>query len=245
MRRFRISVQIVRFRLGAPLDDAPGRDRGHQERDQHIVAGQRQAEKPPLHLVAAHHLHGVETLQQVAGAAEIADRAGAFGRPLPEPPFDAGVIGGEPGIAERRQREDGEARSERGARRIPRRGERDQRAKRDHQIIGIALLEAERTGADIQHQLEEPRPRQRRGRDRRDRERRRQRRVAVAARMRGVCDGVRRHDHLLCESVLTRGPAAVEAGAITVECFVSSMTRVECDPSPSALSPARKRTRPG
>src|SRR5258706_14284174 len=63
-------------------DDSPRRDRGHQQRDQHVVAGQRQAEKAPLHFVAADHLHGVEALQQIAGAAEISDRPGAFGRPL-------------------------------------------------------------------------------------------------------------------------------------------------------------------
>ena len=94
--------------LGGP-GDAPGRDRGHQQRDQHVVAGERQAEEAPLHLVAADHFHRVEPLQQIAGAAEIADRPGAIGRPLPKPPFDAGVIGAEPGIAERRQREDGKA----------------------------------------------------------------------------------------------------------------------------------------
>src|SRR5205814_10609279 len=67
--------------------DAPSRDRGHQQRDQEIVAGQRQAEEAPLHFVAANHPHGVETLQQIAGAAEISNGAGAVGRPLPKTPF--------------------------------------------------------------------------------------------------------------------------------------------------------------
>src|SRR6267142_5246898 len=58
--------------------DAPCGDRGHQERDQKIVAGQRQAEEAPLHFVAADHLHAVETLQQIAGAAEISDWPGAI-----------------------------------------------------------------------------------------------------------------------------------------------------------------------
>ena len=62
-------------------DEAPRRDRGHQQRDQHVVAGERQAEESPLHLVAADHFHRIEPLQEIAGAAEIADRAGAFGRP--------------------------------------------------------------------------------------------------------------------------------------------------------------------
>ena len=82
-----------------------------RQRDQHVVAGERQAEKAPLHFVAADHLHGVEPLQQIAGAAEISDRAGAIGRPLPKAPFDAGVIGAEPGIAERGQRENGKPRA--------------------------------------------------------------------------------------------------------------------------------------
>ena len=86
-------------------DDSPQSQRRHQQRDQHIVAGERQAEKSPLHFVAADHLDGVEALQQGAGAAEIADRPGAIGRPLEEMPFDAGMVGAEPGIAERRQRQ--------------------------------------------------------------------------------------------------------------------------------------------
>src|SRR5436190_9550865 len=83
----------------------PQRDHRHQERDQHIVAGEREAEKTPLHLVAADHLYSVEALQQIAGAAEIEDRAGAIGRPLPELPFDAGVIAAEIGVAEGRDQE--------------------------------------------------------------------------------------------------------------------------------------------
>ena len=45
--------------------------------------------------------------------------------------------------------------------------------------------------------------------------------------MRGVCNGIGRHGDLLCRSVLARRPAAVEAGAITGECFVRSMTSRE------------------
>src|SRR6202022_4070026 len=115
----------------ALFDDSPRRNRGHQQRDQHIVAGQRQAEKAPLHFVAADHFYRVEALQQVSGAAEIADRAGAVGRPLPKMPFDAGVIGAEPGIAECGGCENCEARDQHRARGIPRRGERHQRAERD------------------------------------------------------------------------------------------------------------------
>ncbi len=62
-------------------------------------------------------------------------------------------------------------------RRVPRGGERDEDAERQRQVIGVALLQAERTGPDIQHQLEEPGARQRRRRDDRDRERGKQRGV--------------------------------------------------------------------
>src|SRR6266404_6650324 len=119
------SVRTMSLPGGAP--DAPYRDRGHQQRDQHVVAGQRQAEEAPLHFVAADHLHGVEALQQVAGAAEISDRAGAIGRPLPKMPFDPGVIRAEPGIAERGEAENGEASHQHGPRGIPGGGERHQR----------------------------------------------------------------------------------------------------------------------
>src|SRR5881396_2803549 len=47
----------------------------------------------------------------------------------------------------------------------PRSRKRDEKTEREGQIIGIALFEAERTGADIQHQLEEPGARQRRRRN--------------------------------------------------------------------------------
>ena len=71
--------------------------------------------------------------------------------------------------------------------------EGDQEAERHRQIIGVALLQAERTGPDIQHQLKEPRPRQRRGGNDRDRQRRRQRRIAGRAQTRGICGGIERH----------------------------------------------------
>src|SRR5260370_26567410 len=117
--------------------NAPRRDRGNQQRDQHVVAGEQDAEKTPLHFVATDQFDGVETLQQVAGAAEIADRASAIGRPLPEMPLDAGVIGAEPGVAERGEREDGEARYDSGAPLVLCRSGREQRAERDRPIRGL------------------------------------------------------------------------------------------------------------
>src|SRR5438445_271405 len=137
--------------MSAPrgTQDAPSRDRGHQQRDQEIVAGQRQAEEAPLHFVAADYPHGVETLQQIAGAAEISNGAGAIGRPLPKTPFDAGVIGPQPGTGEAGSGENGEAGIKHRARRASRRGKRRQDAERHRQVIGVALLEAERTGTDV------------------------------------------------------------------------------------------------
>ena len=88
--------------------DTPHGHHRHRQRDQHIVSGEREAEEAPLHLIATDHFYAVETLQQRAGAAEIDDRPGAIGRPLPELPFDAGVIAAQPGIGESSEREDGE-----------------------------------------------------------------------------------------------------------------------------------------
>ena len=208
------------FRSSSFPDDAPGRDRGHRQRDQHAIAGERQAQKAPLHLVAADHLLGIEARQQVAGAAEISDRSGAIGRSLPELPFDAGMIGAEHGVAECRGSKKRKARDHHSARRIPCRGERDQRAERDRQVIGVALLEAERTGADIQHQLKEPRARQRRRRNDRDCQRRGQRGVRGGVCMRLAGGGVECHIRLPGRgSVVSRTPGAVEKAAITLGCF--------------------------
>ena len=55
--------------------------------------------------------------------------------------------------------------------------------ERQGQIIGIALFEAERTGPDIQHQLEEPGARQRRGGYGRNRQRRHRHRIGGKARV--------------------------------------------------------------
>ncbi|KIU00739.1 hypothetical protein QU38_02780, partial [Staphylococcus aureus] len=66
-----------------------------------------------------------------------------------------------------------------------------QGAERDREIIGIALLEAERTEHDLQHQLEEPGAGQRRRSDHGNRQGRGQRRIAGGGSMRRMGGGGR------------------------------------------------------
>src|SRR5215468_6243042 len=72
---------------GGPPDGggAPGRDRGERERNQHVVSGERQAEKAPCGLVAAYDREIGEGRQEVAAGRQIGQRPGAFLRP--RPPF--------------------------------------------------------------------------------------------------------------------------------------------------------------
>lgn len=127
------------------------------KRDQRVVTGQRQPKKTPLHLVAADHLHLVQTVQQVSGVAEIDNRPAAIGRALPEPPFDAGVIGAETGIGEQHEGENDETGTEQAPGNALRGADRHKRRKRNGEVVGITLLKAERTGPNIEHQFEEPR----------------------------------------------------------------------------------------
>jgi hypothetical protein len=75
------------------------------------------------------------------------------------------VIGAEHGVGERGQREDSEPCNQKRTRGVLAGGERGQRRERDCEVIGIALLEAERTGLKAEHQLEIPGARDRRRRD--------------------------------------------------------------------------------
>src|SRR5438105_3354549 len=86
--------------------------------------------------------------QAFARAAEVSNGAGAVGRPLSEPPCGAGVKGPQPGTGEGGSGENDEAGIKHRARRASRRGKRRQGAERHRQVIGVALLEAERTGTD-------------------------------------------------------------------------------------------------
>src|SRR5262245_17600800 len=94
-------VFLSRRRSGLPrAPEAPERHRGEAERDQHIVAGEREAEETPRRLVAAHQRGGLHLLEQAAGGAEARDLAGAVRRASPPLPLDAGVIDAEPGVPE-------------------------------------------------------------------------------------------------------------------------------------------------
>ena len=83
-----------------------------RERDQHVVAGEREAEKAPRRLVAAHHADRIQLVEDRALGVEIGDRPRAIGRAGPSAPFDAGVRGAERGAAQQgdddRGRADGE-----------------------------------------------------------------------------------------------------------------------------------------
>src|SRR5262249_2875506 len=78
-------------RASAPLARrAPHRNSGKHERDDRIVAGERKAEEAPGRLVAAHHIHRLELLDEARCRAEIVERARAFLRAGPPLPFHAG-----------------------------------------------------------------------------------------------------------------------------------------------------------
>src|SRR5262249_5584195 len=86
-------------RRAAPLcQRAPRRDNRERERDQRVVAGERDSEETPRRLVAAHRAHGAELIDEAA--AQAVERARTFSRPGPEFPFDTGVIDAEPGVPE-------------------------------------------------------------------------------------------------------------------------------------------------
>src|SRR5258708_29352768 len=85
-----------RTRAGPPLHlRRPGRDGGERERDDHVVAGEREPEEAPGRLVAAHHRDPLQLVEEAAGGAEIAQRARACLRARPPLPFDAAMIDAE------------------------------------------------------------------------------------------------------------------------------------------------------
>ncbi|MBA7711263.1 hypothetical protein ES703_120218 [subsurface metagenome] len=66
------------------------------------------------------------------------------------------MVAAEPGIGQRCQQQDDEARHQHLPRRAARGEEGDEGRERHRQVIGVALLEAERTGFYFEHELEKP-----------------------------------------------------------------------------------------
>ena len=78
-----------RTRARAPLHlRRPGRDGGERDRDDHVVAGEREPEEAPGRLVAAHHRDRLQLVEEAAGGAEIVERARAFLRARPKLPLN-------------------------------------------------------------------------------------------------------------------------------------------------------------
>ena len=112
-------------------------------------------------------------------------------------PLDAGMVAAKHRIAERSEGENGKPGQQQRAWRASGRANCHQRAKRDSQVIGIALLQTERTGQDSKYELEKPCSRQRRRGNNSDGQRRRQRWVAGEADLGRVSGGLHRHGALL------------------------------------------------
>src|SRR6185503_6348612 len=79
-RTVRVTL-IGSFRLRERSLAAPQRGERETERDQHVPAGEREAEEAPGRLVAADQTDAVEALQQILRRPEIIDRPAAFRRP--------------------------------------------------------------------------------------------------------------------------------------------------------------------
>ena len=134
---------------------APRRDRGERQRDQHVVAGERQAEEAPRRFVAADHAGVLDQVAQPAGRTEVGDRSRAVLRTFPPLPFDAGVIGGEAGVPEHRDGDGEEREQHHLARRADRHAEQHHGRERDRGVVGVTLLQAERAWPVAEHVLEE------------------------------------------------------------------------------------------
>ena len=129
--------------------DAPRGHHCHQQRDQHVVAGEREAEEAPLHLVAADHFHACRAA--AAACRRCRDcRPGRCNRSAPARTSirrrrDSRRARHWPSAA---SSEHGKAGQQRPAAARPRAAANATSERERHrQIIGVALLEAERTGA--------------------------------------------------------------------------------------------------
>src|SRR5260370_3532926 len=120
------------------------RNECERERNERVVARERQTEEAPGGIVAAHHIERFELVQKPARRAEIAERARAFLRTRPPFPFDAGMIDAEPGVPEHAERDGDERREQHLARGADVIADEHHERERDREVIGVALLEAER-----------------------------------------------------------------------------------------------------
>ena len=133
-----------------------------RQRDQHVVARERYAEKAPRRLVAGYDMDRIQLVDQRSAAVEIGEWASAVARSRPKAPLNAGVIGAERRADQPRHRQHGKTASNKEARRVISRGDREHERERDHNIIRNALDEAEMAGLVVEHELEVPGARKRR-----------------------------------------------------------------------------------
>jgi hypothetical protein len=161
------------LRGGFARNEAESRDRRQQQRDQNVIAGERNAEKTPRRDVALHDVDRLQLAQERTAGRETAQGPGAVGRTGPQVPFDAGVVAAEHDIADGGDEDDDKADHEQRCRRAAGRRDRHQQREWDDDVIGDALLEAKRAGRQSDDELEIPRAGKRGAGDREDRERRR------------------------------------------------------------------------
>ena len=127
-----------------------------EEREQHVIAGKRNPQKPPGRLVAADQADAVlQLVHDVLRVAEFVDRSGTVVRARPPFPFDARVIGGQACIPQHSEHDRQEAKQQNLARGTVLGAEPQQRRQRNAEIERDPLLEAERARQDQQHILEE------------------------------------------------------------------------------------------
>src|SRR6185312_14016931 len=102
-----------RFNLSFCRNQSEASAACHQQRDQAVVTGERDAEQTPRRLVARHDMDGIELVENRATRSEVPHRPGAVGRARPKAPFDACVIGAERGPAQGGDTEDGKTEGDR------------------------------------------------------------------------------------------------------------------------------------
>ena len=82
---------------GIACRESESGDRRQSERDQNIVAGERNAKKTPGRFIAADDADRLQLIEQRAFAGEIGHRPRTIGGSGPKAPLDAGVVSAERG----------------------------------------------------------------------------------------------------------------------------------------------------